>query len=744
MLKRLPSKFLITSLTYLTFLTSLTFIAFAQEKKEESIIVNGDTVEYSTEGKEVTATGNVSVTYKGTKLTCHKLTVNTQTKDAEAEGNARIDDTKGVIEGQKIKYNFQTKTGTIIDSKFRANPYFGKAEKTKKVSDDEFIAMQGYMTTCDYDNPHYRIKSRKIDFFPGDKVKTKDDILYVGRLPLLYAPQYNHSLKDPLMHVQLMPGKSKDWGAYMLSATRYNLTEDVKGRIYLDYRATKGIAEGFGTNYATSDFGKGDFKYYYTQERDHSLDKTNRAPREFERYLIRWRHQADIDAQTKLIGEYYKITDSKMAILGSDHNFLKDYFFREYEKNVQPISYLLLHHAFSYSSLDFYMQKRTNRWYDSGYLEKLPEIKYSLPSFEIADTPFYFDNSSSLGNYNRKNTSTMTPATNNTSLSTTDAHVNRLDTSNKLSLPMKVAFVQFTPFVMNRETFYDKKAVSRSSVSPRTVFYSGADMSTKFYRLFNVKSDLLGLNINGLRHIITPTIGYAYNHEPTISNSKLRQIDDVDALSRNNAASLGLSNKLQTKRNNQSVDLLDLNVSSSYIFKPKGDSITKSGSSLSDFLFQLKLLPYSWISINSDATYVHSGARDSANYHHFSNANYDLNFNLGEERSFDVGQRYQLKGGNEITYSLKWRLNPKWKFSAYQRYYRGHETTRARGLREQEYSISRDLHCWTWDITYNIKRGYGESIWFVFTLKAFPELEFNFNESYHAPRPGSQSPELVR
>jgi hypothetical protein len=524
----------------------------------------------------------------------------------------------------------------------------------------------------------------------------------------------------------------------MLSAWRYNITEDVKGRIYFDYRSNFGVAEGFGTNYATSEFGKGDFKYYYTQERDKSKDMNKddvNAPKVFQRYLIRLRHQADIDAQTKFTGEYYKITDSKMAIYGSQFNFLKDYFFREYEKDAQPISYLLLHHAFSYSSLDFYMQKRTNRWYSPGYLEKLPEIKYSLPSFEIGDGPFYFDSNSSLGNYNLKHTSTMTPTANDTN---PDVHVNRLDTSNKLSLPMKVAFIQFTPFVMNRETFYDKRAVS-STIAPRTVFYSGADMSTKFYRIFNIRTNFLKLDINGLRHIITPTVGYAFNHEPSVLNSKLRQIDGVDSVSRNNSASLGLSNKLQTKRNNQSVDLLDLNVSSSYIFKPKGDSITKSGSSLSDFLFKLKLLPYSWMSINSDATYVHSGACDSVNYNHFSNANYDLNFSLGEERSFGVGQRYQLKGGNQITCNLVWRLNPKWKFSAYERYNRGHDPTLGRGIREQEYTVSRDLHCWTWDITYNTRRGYGDSIFFMFTLKAFPELGFNFNESYHQPKPGKQS-----
>jgi len=705
---------------------------YAQGQKDEPIIVNGDTVEYSTTGKEVTATGNVSVINKGAKLSCHKLTVNTQTKDAEAFGDVRLEDAKGVIEGKKMKYNFQTKIGTIIDSDFRANPYFGKAEKVDKVSDSEFIARRGFLTTCNYDNPHYRIKSRKMDIFPDDKVQTKDDRFYIGRVPLLYAPQYNHSLKDPLMHVQLMPGKSKEWGLFTLSAWRYNLTEDVKGRIYFDYRAKKGVAQGFGTNYSTSDFGKGDFKYYYTQERDHSLDKTNRAPRIFERYLIRWRHKADIDEQTNFTGEYYKITDSKRAIYGSKYNLLKDYFFREYEKDAQPISYLLFHHSFNYSSVDFYMQKRANRWYDAGYLEKLPEIKYSLPSFTIGNTPFYIDNSSSLGSYNKKNTSTMTPAANDTN---PDAHVNRLDTSNKLSLPMKVSFVQFTPFVTNRMTFYDKRAVT-STIAPRTVFYSGADMSTKFYRIFNVNSDLLGLNINALRHIITPTVGYAFNHEPSVLNSKLRQIDGVESISRNNSASLGLSNKLQTKRNNQSLDLVDLNVSTSYAFKPKTG---ERGSSLSDFLFELKLLPYSWMSINADATYKHSGARSGASYNHFSNVNYDLNFNFGEERKFTVGQRYQLKGGNQITYDLDWRLNPKWKVSVYESFNRGHDPNIMRGLREQEYTVSRDLHCWTWEISYNIKKSQGDTIWFICRLKAFPELEFGFNKEYNAPKPGSQS-----
>lgn len=683
----------------------------------EPIIINGDQVEYSTDNKNVTVIGNAEVIFKGTRLTCEKITVDTSTKDAVAEGNVRLDDKKGIIEGSKIIYNFETKTGTIIDSEFRSNPYFGKANKVEKVSDTLFTAYKGHMTTCNYDIPHYRFKSSKINIFPDDKVETKNSTVYVGKIPVFFLPQYNHSLKDPMMHVQVTPGKRKEWGNYLFTAWRYDLNEDIKGRIYLDYREKLGVSEGLGLNYKSENFGKGDYKYYYTQERSRNFKEGE--PAEFERYLIRWRHKWDIDEKTDLTSEYYKITDSKRALYGSEHNFLKDYFYREYEKDSQPLSYTLIHRTLDYSSIDLFLQKRTNRWYTQ--LEKLPEITYSLPGLEVGETPLYFENNSSFANFNYKH-AVPSPSTEDISLS-------RFNTYNKFSLPMKASIFSFTPWVGNQETFYDKD-INGSAILPRTIFYTGSDISTKFYRIFNIKSNFLGLDINNIRHIITPTVGYSYNHQPTIDSGKLKQIDSIDSISRNNSASLELSNKLQTKRNNMRVDLLDFRITSSYIFKPKYSS--RKGSSFSDFNFDLELLPYSWLRLDTDATYNHYDD-------YFSNVNTDIKFILGEERSIGFGQRYQRKAGKEFTFDNEWRLTPKWKFRVYERYQFSQSPGYIRGLREQEYSISRDLHCWIMEFNYNVTRGNGEALWLIFRLKAFPELEFNYNQDYHRPKPGSQS-----
>jgi LPS-assembly protein len=702
----------------LVLLFIFTHWVFAQEEKKP-IIVNGDNVEYFTESKQVTAQGNIVINYGGAKLSCDKITVNTETGEAVAEGNVRIVDERGIIEGEKVIYNFKTKTGVISDANFMAQPYFGQAKKVEKVNDVELLAHDAYMTTCNYDRPHFRFQARKLDFFRGDKIQSEKNIVYLGPIPVLYLPRFSRSLKDTQTHIQVSPGKSSDWGYYMLTATRFNLGQNLSSRVYLDYRDKLGLAEGFGTNYQSRGFGRGDFKFYYTDERPKAALEAG----EFQRYLVRWRHSWEIDPRTNLISEYYRIFDDKRKDLGSEYNMLKDYFYREYEKDARPLSYALLHHYFSYSSLDLLLQKRTNSWYEQ--LEKLPELKYTLPSIRVGASPFYFENVLQGANFNYK----YPPPT----PSSSDISVNRLDAYNKVSLPFHLAFINFNPFVANRSTYYTS-LVGGSSISPRTVFYTGVDASTKFYRVFALKSNFLGMDIDGLRHIISPSVRYGYNHFPTVSSNRLKQIDALDSIGSNNELTFQFANKLQTRREGKIVDLAYLSLESSYQFY-NVDAMTyeKSNDNFTDFLIDLELFPYAWLRLDSDATY-----RPSEKY--FTEVNYSVSFLLGAERSLSIGQRYQRKGSNEITSGFKWRFNPKWKFSCYQRYalHGNPGLSLLKGMLEQEYSIARDLHCWIMEVAFNRKKEEGSTIWFIFRLKAFPELEFDFSQSYHEPKAGAQ------
>lgn len=687
----------------------------------EGIVVNGDKVEYSADAKEVSAEGDVDVVYKGSKLSCQKIIMNTFTKEGRAEGNVRLDDPKGTISGSKITYNFQNKTGTITDAGFMSYPYFGKARKLEKVSDNEFIILGAKVTTCSYDHPHYNLKAKKIDFFQGDKLQGKDVSFFVGNIPFLYLPSFSRSFKDPLMHLQVTPGSRNEWGKFLLNRWRTNLTDTLSARVYLDYRTKLGFAEGGGLNYNSPDYGKADLKFYYTDEKPESVPAG--APGDFQRYLVRWRQKWDIDERTNLISEFYKIKDEKWKnrnFFSETPDFLKDYFYREFEKDEQPLTYALFHHAFANSIFDFLAQPRVNHWYNQ--LEKLPEARYTLPSFKIGATPIYFESNTSIGNYDKKAaTPPVTPQ---------QESVSRLDSQSRILLPLKLAFLELTPFAGGRETVYDKGA-DGSSLPVRSIFYGGLNLSSRFYRLYDINTKFFGMEINGLRHIIAPTIAYSYNNDPSVSADELRHIDDVDFIEEGNRVEFGLSNKLQTKRNGKSVDLLDFLVTSSYEFKPREIGGEKHGGKMEDVYFKLKILPFAWMRLESDAIY--STVNDC-----FSEVNYDIILDFAKGRSFGIGQRYDKNGANQVTSSLNWRFNPKWRFYAYDRIEFGDDKNLVRGLAEQQYVLSRDLHCWEVGLAYNRKKDEGSTVWLIFKLKAFPGMEFNFDQLYHKPESGSQ------
>jgi LPS-assembly protein len=701
-------KFLVGLIVSVTFIFNLSYL-YAQQIKEP-IIVKGEKVEYSADQKQVIAEGNVSVLYKDTKLTCQKIKVNLDTQEATAKGDVCIKDERGIVYAEEIIYNFSKKTGSIIKAKVESPPYYGQGEIAQRISENQYNIKDGYITTCDLDKPHYYISSKNIQIYPEDKVVVKGAKFYLGKIPLLYLPSYTHRLKDPFMHVRFIPGKSSDWGGYMLSSWRVNLTEKQTARVYLDYRSKLGLAEGFGLNYTLDNLGKGDYKFYYTQERTRKLPQE--SPAEFERYLMRLRHSWEISPQTNAILEVYKIEDSKRMVLGTDYNFLKDYFYREYEKESQPKTYLSLSHNLANSSLNLLVQKRINSWYTHQYMvpdEKLPQISYSLPSFPLGIGNFYLSNQMQFANLLNKEASP----------STQDDDVIRFDVYNEIFMPTKLYIFNIRPFVGVRETYYSKDKEG-NSLDPRTVFYTGIDLSTRFYRIFNVSNRFF--DINGLRHIITPNIRYQYNHKPTIPKSKLQIFDEIDTIEQNHKIELELVNKLQTKRDNEAIDFAIFKINTDYNLERNTSSSAKG---FTDFLMDLELIPFSWLRLEQDATF-------DLKENNFKTVNFDLSTNLGKGRSFGLGNRYERKGGKELTTEFNWRFNPKWKMRIYERYQFARIKTR--GLKEQEYSISRDLHCWIMDFIYNISKEHGHTFWFVFRLKAFPEIELEFEQSYRSPK----------
>jgi LPS-assembly protein len=686
--------------------------SFAQEKRVP-IIVNGDKVEFVSEGKKIIAQGDVSIEYENARLSCEKVVVYNETKMAVAEGNVVLTypkiDEQGkevftVIRGDKATYNFQTGQGELIDTKIESAPFYGRSRQVNKLGDEKMEAKEAYITTCDLDEPHYRFRAKEILIYPNEKIVAKNVALLVGNVPILWIPRYVQLMNDKRPRVTIVPGYSKDWGAYILTAWRYYLLEGQQGRIHLDWRERRDFAWGLTHKYKLGKLGEGVFKPYYMHERkiqSSRLWDEDRKTQERERFKVQWQHRAQINDRTTALLEYHKFKDK---------DFMKDYFWREYEKDEEPRTYFLLTHATPTFNLSLKTEKRVNRFYAAS-VERLPEIKLDTIEQRIFSSPFYFSNETTASNLRKRFP--------NSAESEFDAK--RVDTFTKFSYPSKISFINIDPFVGGRFTYFSEDNLNRPDIF-RGIFYTGIDMSTRLFRIFNVKGNFLGTEINKLRHVITPSISYSYIHRPTVPASNLLQFDSIDAIDKENKFTFSLENKLQTKRDNVSYDILRFIISSDYLLRhdPGGSRFDKITS-------DLEFTPADWLRFEADTSF------DTRN-RYFKSVNLDLSIKAKDDKwSFGFAERYERKVNRQLEMQFNYRINPKWKFSVYERFYPVFGN-----LKEQEYVVTRDLHCWEMSVSYNITEDRGQEIWVALRLKAFPEMGFEFNKTYRAPKSSSE------
>ncbi|NQT33245.1 MAG: LPS assembly protein LptD [Candidatus Omnitrophica bacterium] len=697
----------------------------------QSIVVDGDKVEFFEREGRIVAEGNVSITHGSTTLTCDKIEVDTRTRQAFCEGNVRVEQPAGVLTGERIRYDFDRERGEVIGAKVEAFPWFGEADETSKIGENEYFLKKGFITTCDLDAPHYRVKAHEIRVFPNDKVIAKNVTFYIGKVPVLWLPYYYHPYIQSRAKVQFMPGRSSDWGYFLLSAWRFYLRGDSKADIFLDYRSSKGFAEGANIYYNMADFGlpglgSGIFRMYFVHQNgpgtydksafsDNGVERSNGTDAVF-RQRLQWKHRVDFQPGTVGMFEFNKVTDE---------NFLKDYFYNEYEEaNRVPLNYGSIVSSNNNYSASILGNVRVNDFYT--VVERLPEAKLDVYSQQLWNTPLYYE-----ANY----TASVFKKAYRKQDKRAAEKVNRLDVFQKISMIASLGPLKITPYGTFRGTFYSAKGGENKAVG-RSILGTGVDLYMRFFKTYDVATNFLKLDINELRHIITPSAGFSYEGMPTVDPNDLYQMDSIDALDHSTKVSFSLENKLQTRRQRGDSLVVDdlarfiMSADCFYVMEKSWDGL-KGHTQLRNFTFDLELRPYSWFWVDGD---MEIDAKDES----LKSSSVELSIRPWDFLRFDLGYRYEKMlpdNRNQLIMDLNYMINPKWKVGIYERF-----DVETRKVEEQQYSITRDLHCWEVEVVYDIdgsnflKDEY--TFWVVFKIKAFPDLPIGLDRSYERRPPG--------
>jgi LPS-assembly protein len=438
----------------------------------------------------------------------------------------------------------------------------------------------------------------------------------------------------------------------------------------------------------------------------------------------------------------------------SDPFVLHDYFESDYTQNPQPNTLVEINKYSKNWSLDALATPRINSFFNQ--VERLPDMRLTGFRQEIFNTPVYYDSESSAGYYRQ-----FVTLTNGLFPGTNGFYANsgaRADTYHQLTLPMRLfKWLNVTPRVGGRFTYYSEQnaASGTNSATYRTVFNTGVAVSFKASQLWAGATNSF-FQVDGLRHIIEPSVNYVYIPRPSTPASQLPQFDselpsllllpiqfpdynDIDSVDSQNVIRFGLRNTLQTKRDGQLDNLLDWNVLLDWRLKPDGRTNALNlgapgpQKTFDDLYSELAFKPRSWLTLESQLRYdINDGQLDFA-FH-------QLTFTPDAKWSWGLGHWYLHNnfpalgtgGENFITSTLFYRVNDNWGFRA------THDFNAENGrLQQQFYTLYRDLRSWTGALTFrvvdNLTGPEDFTVAFSLSLKASPKTHLGDDtvQPYH-------------
>jgi LPS-assembly protein len=694
----------------------------------KSLRNDGTAVSYDMRNNTMGGTNGVFINYHGTMLTADSVFVNRNSGEAIADGHVHIQQGGQVFVGEHVRYNLNTHD--MVADQFRSGkpPVFMEGKGihgdivSNRMEQGTYNATNGILTTDDVEKPAIEIRASRIKITPNVKVQAWNAVLYAEGVPLFYFPYYERNLGAHANNFDFVPGYRSSFGPFILGGYSWYLNDELQGRFHLDYRQRRGVGVGPDFDYNLGRWGRGNFSYYYTHDDDASTNFVN-SPVYENRQRLNFSYQAM---------PYTNLEVRALARYQSDAGVVRDFFEGEYRQDPQPNTFVEADKLWRNFSLDVLTQPRVDNFLET--VERLPDVRLTGFQQQIGATPVYYQSESSAGYYRR-----LFPETNSAFGEATNYEAGRADTYHQLTLPETLfGWLNITPRVGGRFTYYTEGHGPGGGTEEQTrgVFNTGAEVTFKASRVWpGVKSKLLDLD--GLRHIVQPSVNYVFVPSPNVHPTQLPQFDyelpslrllpiefpeynSIDSIDSQNVLRFGLRNQLQTKREDRVQDLLDWQLYTDWRLKPRPGQGTYA-----DLYSDVSLAPRSWMTLESQT-------RLDLNTGDWRLLLHTLTLQPSDVWSWTFGHFYLRddfrpvstalgQGANVFTSALFVRLNENWSTRAVHHY-----DVRSGRLQEQYYSLYRDLRSWTAAITGGVRdSGVGAkdySLVFTFSFKAHPKF----------------------
>jgi LPS-assembly protein len=730
------------------FLVTNIVIAASKNTNNQPVEITS-TGETTYENGLATARDNVAIHIGDTDIYGDFAQYDSHSHEVVVQGHVRIYRDINLYLADRAVYNTDTKEIRSTDARTEHEPYFLSGQDVTETATNVYRIQDATFTTHDSPRPDFHLHAQTVHVYANDHVVFKNVTFYIGNVPVFWWPYLYQSLNDAFSF-SVAPADLSSWGPSLLTQLTFPITDDIKGRVRLDYRGRRGVAVGFESDidYGKDKSSNAKLKTYFLQDQNPLINPTALQRKEkdvpTDRYLL------SLEDRTEFTKDIYGIVNVTKL---SDPFVMQDFYQSQFRINPVPDNVVALGKTDPFYTITATTRFQINDFFEQT--ERLPEVAMDIKRHAIFGSPIFYEGETGFADLHRNFAEGS---------GFEDYRSTRLDTFHQLSYPNTYfGWLSIVPTAGFRATYYgETRDLGKTLITPndnplvpnfilpdptpinpvvdagddlRTVYNAGTEASFKLSRPWeNIQSRALGLD--GLLHVIQPYTDFSYVHESGINpaavlefdrfepSTQLRPIDfpnftSVDSIATWTVERLGLRNRLETRRDDVTVTWLeldtfaDINIDNPYDRRPYSNLFNK---------LRFNPLPWASLAVDSQIPAFNKG---------FTEVNTNVTMQVLANLQVSAGHRY-LNGNPFFNNSSLfvvggfYRFNDNWSVG-FQEQYEG--TT---GLfEEQRYSIYRDLTNWVASFGAVVRDNTGSKkeygILITFTLKAFPRFGFDLN-----------------
>lgn len=620
------------------------------------------------------------------------------------------------LKAKALDYDFTTGSGHVAGAEGRAGMYFFGAEEVDILDRESMEARDVWVTTCDHDPPHYRIRLGRVELREGEVAVGTNTRLQLGRLDTpIWLPKWR---RGPIggypWTVDYDTGRRAALGYFLNVGQSFELTPGLSLGPRIMVTEKEGV--GFGGDLLYDFMAKPASPLFRAKGEAHGLYTTE------ERGYLHFYHRYEYGSDLVIRGQ---------AEQWSDEEFYKDFFFEDYRRRTTPRTFLNATYRHDAYVATATAQANTHAWITET--ERLPEASFHLLERPLADR-LLVSADTVTGYYSRQQHGADAVRTANSARLTLDWD------------PLPALSV--TPFWEVEGTWYSRRR-DDDNESGRLTTTLGLTTQTRLHRAYPGR-----WGFSGFKHILVPSVTYSYRPGTSIDPYETPRFDALDTVYGRTRLEMKLDNVLYG-RDAETSQVWQVGRVTFY----QGTDFWSEVINSEDYEVEMDLRPRPWwgfqlagerhVSTNESDTIREAplqrwaydtyeritGRRpDGAVDLDINDVFGDYNRVLAQLYYDDTQQEGRVNGrigfaytetqgeiyNREILYGIGYKLGDKWGVGLEHIYdFENGE------LRTQTYEVRRSLHCWEAAMRFHDRES-GFDVDIEFSIKAFPGTALQF------------------